>query len=611
MGVPWKGGSNCSRLIKGRLKGGSMSIQERRKRPRNETELDNAVFIEIRHTFGPVRKSVYKVLEFNEYGTSFLVPTSDGYLSTGAPLDYSIVRDDFDKMENYGVVKYYHPYNDYKGNAFYKIGVENNPLTTKQAGNLRIRPERLRVTELNSEHAIYFSVEDQEFQFPLVDISRYSAAFICSEEEALSFSISSALESVEITFGDRMLFEGTVIITRRDLDGEKYRIVIEPRNTVFNIDAIEEQENLTSVSRTVDSLISTSKKHTHIDAGFKAVVADLRAFLEGYRQILDMPTASKLSIEADQTVFLNELNKTFYPQVDRYWEKMEKVVTELDLSEKDHGLYKSYVQIHLHPLMMAAPFCHRIYFKPLGYPGDYEMMRMIKEEGFEGPTLFSKLINKHALQIPLAQANRNRVGYLASRIAAFVEERDQPIVRLLSIASGPALEIQQLIEEYPSLASRIHITLLDQESEALRYSQDAIYMKRIMNNCSIGVELVHQSVGSFLKQVARGQWSSNKFDMIYIFGLFDYFDDRTCAFCINKSATLLEENGRMCVSNYSLDTHHHRTYMDYAFEWYMVYRDDAQMNKLADMVTLPCVPRVDAEPLGIIKFLELQFGSSH
>jgi extracellular factor (EF) 3-hydroxypalmitic acid methyl ester biosynthesis protein len=248
-----------------------------------------------------------------------------------------------------------------------------------------------------------------------------------------------------------------------------------------------------------------------------------------------------------------------------------------------------------------------MYFKPLGYPGDYEMMRMLREDSFEGPNLFAKMVNKAFLETPLGRANRNRVEYLAERIGSFVEEKEREEVRVLSIASGPALEIQQLIERRPDVASRIHLTLLDQEAEALRYSQDAIYMKRILHGASIQVELIHQSIGSFLKQLARRCWHKLKFDLVYIFGLFDYFDDRTCSFCIKHSADLVDEGGTLLISNYSLDGHEHHTYLEYAFEWYMLYRNKEQMEKLGRSTGLPCELQVDQDPSGVIKFLELRF----
>ncbi len=587
-----------------------IGVHERRKRLRNQVEHTDPAVIEIRHTFGPVRKSVYKVLEYDEYGLSFLVPLVDGYFRPGVPLEYSLMKKEHPTIDSFGAVKYYHLHNDTSGNAYYKVGVENQPSKGIEPTNFRIRPERYNLTGLQNAQSIHFSTIENDHSLPLEDISRYSAAFYCSEDTALSLPVSSTLESVVITFAGRQVYEGTVIVTRRSLDGDRYRIVIEPRNATFNVDVIKEQETLTSVARSAESLVFEAAKQDTIASDFKAVVADMRTYLEGFRNILDMPMSRKLAKEEEnQHGFLTELDKVFYPQFDRYVSALDKVVGSLDLSEDENGLYKSYLQRHLHALLMEAPFCHRMYFKPLGYPGDFEMMRMIRDENYAGPTLYSKLVNKNVLQNPLALANRNRIAILAERLVAFVEQCKSPVVRLLSVASGPALEIQKLIEEHPAVADRIHLTLLDQEAEALRYSQDNIYLKRIMSSSSIQVDLVHESVGSFLRRAKRSKTSEPEYDMVYIFGLFDYFDDRTCSFCLNQCSKLIKEDGRLIISNYSLDGHHYRTCLEYAFEWYMVYRDKSQMEQLGQMVKRPCRTEVYEDPSRVIKFLDIFFGA--
>jgi extracellular factor (EF) 3-hydroxypalmitic acid methyl ester biosynthesis protein len=604
-----EGEDKDSRLyrFKASRKGGLMSVQERRRKPRESDGLGGSSFIEIRHTFGPVRKSVYKVVEFNENGTSFLMPASDGFFRSGHPLEYSLITPDLAKVEGFGVVRYYHPYNDHTGNSYFKVGLEaGRSGSERKSESLRIRPPRLHLSQFRNEHAIYFFAGDKEYELSLVDISRYSAAFLCDEEEAFNLGISNVLTSVEITFGPKMVFEGSVVVTKRMPDGDKYRIVVEPRSAVFNIDAIEEQERITSVAGAVNSLLHVSLKDRFISSAYKAQIADIRVFLEGYREILDTPTASRLALESDRIAFLEELNKTFYPKFDEYWAHLDNLVTDLNLSDADHGVYKSYCQRHLHPLVMKAPFCHRIFFKPLGYPGDFEMMRMLRDNKYEGPTPFSMLLNKYALKIPLAEAARNRNQILAERIAEFVRNHPSQIVRILSMASGPALEIQQLIETYPEEASRIHVTLLDQEVEALRYSQDCIYMKRIIHNSNIKVELVHQNIGAFIRQISRPDKGLASFHMIYIFGLFDYFDDKICAYFIKHAAELLAEKGKMLISNFSLDRHHHRVYMEYMFDWYIVFRSKEKLEELGNSTKIPCIVRVDEDPTSVIKFLDIQ-----
>jgi hypothetical protein len=569
---------------------------------------DDSAVVEIKHTFGPVKKSIHKVLEYDEKGMSFLVPASEGYFRPGAPLEYRFVLGDVTKIDSFGSVRYYHPYNDYNGESYYRIGVEHKHAKgDKFTKKYKIRPERYRLAGIKSPHLIHFSINGKELSLSIEDISRYSAAFYCEEVDALELNISSLLENVLISFNDRTVYHGTVTVTKKVLIGAQYRIVIEPRGAVFNIDVIEEQETLTSVTHSLGEIVSESQKFSTIDKQFRALVSDMRAFLEGTQKALEQPAAVKLANEADQKLLVNELYRVFAPRWDEYWKELDKLVARLNLSEQNQGLYRSYLQMNCHPLMMGSRFCHRIYFKPRGYPGDYEMMRMIRDKIDNSPTLFSKLVDKHALQCPLARAARNRNGLLARRIANFVSQHDSEKVRILSIAAGPSMEIEQLIEKHPEIASRIQLTLLDQDAEALGYAQNAIYKQRILNNSDIQVELVHQSVGEYLRQISRRDVGENRYDLIYAFGLFDYFDDKTCMACINGSSRLLNSNGTILISNYSLDNHYHRTFMEYAFEWYIIYRTTEQMKNLGKSIEKPCNVFVDQDPTGVIKFLELRF----
>ena len=75
-------------------------------------------------------------------------------------------------------------------------------------------------------------------------------------------------------------------------------------------------------------------------------------------------------------------------------------------------------------------------------------------------------------------------------------------VKILSVASGPALEIKKLIKMYPEISNRINLTLLDQEIKALEYSQDHIYENKIKYQSSLKVNFIHQYRRAFARLFA-------------------------------------------------------------------------------------------------------------
>src|SRR2546422_636133 len=111
---------------------------------------------------------------------------------------------------------------------------------------------------------------------------------------------------------------------------------------------------------------------------------------------------------------------------------------------------------------MSSPFMHRIYVKPLGYAGDYEMVNMILRDPCEGGSLFAKLLNVFILSQVPATAHRNRVTYLTQKL---VEEtlraaRSGKTARVLNLGCGPAKEVQDFLSQH-ELSEQAQFELID------------------------------------------------------------------------------------------------------------------------------------------------------
>lgn len=585
-----------------------MIVNEKRKTTRINPIESEPVFLQIKHTFGNFDKSVYKVGEFDEFGLSFFVPLKDGYFLPGTPLEYRLINGKGSGEESYGIVRYHYRQDNGAGESFYKIGMEidqsfGNTIRTRYS----IRPKRYSGKNKNIQPIIRFSFEQSEWEFTLIDISGYSAAFYCTPEQAISLRISNILSPVTIKSGYSEIYHGPVIITRSSREKDKYRVVIEPRNRIFDVDLIEGEETLEQVKQYSQHLIERHERYSRIDPKFKAIVADMHGFLTEYKNYLESPMVALLGRQRPWPEILENLKAGFCEKMDGYAEELEKIAQIPE--RKDDGLraYKLYFQSHLLPLLLSSPFWHRAYFKPLGYPGDYEMMRLIKENAYEGPTLFSQLLNKFALETVLSQANRSRIKFLSNRIAEIVEISGLPKVEILSIACGPALEIERLVQEHKDLSDRISLTLLDQDIEALRYAQENLYRNRILYDSKIELSFLYKSIGAFLREITKKKNEIGRYHLIYIFGLFDYFDDKTCKFCLKHTAKLLHKEGTMLLSNYSLDNNYYRTLVEFGADWYMIYRDKQEMFQISKGLRNVKNVLVKEDETGVINFLELEF----
>lgn len=93
----------------------------------------------------------------------------------------------------------------------------------------------------------------------------------------------------------------------------------------------------------------------------------------------------------------------------------------------------------------------RTNLKPRGYAGDYEMMKMIYENEIMGKSLFARLLHSYPLQIPAANAVRNRRRMIADQIREAVENHDNSDFRAMSVACGPADEIGEAFSDMVEL----------------------------------------------------------------------------------------------------------------------------------------------------------------
>ena len=205
----------------------------------------------------------------------------------------------------------------------------------------------------------------------------------------------------------------------------------------------------------------------------------------------------------------------------------------LDQLERELGYLRStpwraasqFFHDHIGSMIDLSPLAGRCYRKPLGYAGDFEMMNMLYRDESLGDTLFGRALSRIILDTDAAQAVRNRVHYLAAKIRATIArcEPGQP-TRLLSVASGPAMEIQYLLRTDPALltAGRAEITLLDQDASALRHAREQIEAFAAQAGVEIALRCINTSIRTVIAEGLTGFY-----DLIYSACLFDYLKDQT------------------------------------------------------------------------------------
>jgi extracellular factor (EF) 3-hydroxypalmitic acid methyl ester biosynthesis protein len=344
---------------------------------------------------------------------------------------------------------------------------------------------------------------------------------------------------------------------------------------------------------------------------FKEWVSDLRSYLERMRGFLDR---EELALQSEDRYTYGELCNQYLAEVGpRMVQRVHAASHSMagllgDLSEEEHIAHRSYAQLHLGSLFLTAPFIRRAQQKPLGYAGDYEMMNMLyRPSHMEGPSLFARVVNQCAATETAARANINRVDYLCAKLSALLVAAQQSgsreRVRVASIGSGPAREIESLLESAPQLGPFLEVMLVDQDPRAIAFCERRL--TPIAQRSGARLHFVRESVRRLLCGGMIAQTMGPR-QLIYSAGLFDYLSDRSFSALLGTLYEAIPRGGQLIVGNVDV-SNPTRYFMEYFAEWFLIHRSRAQLlDKARQLRPPPQAARVEAEPLGVNLFLVVE-----
>ncbi|MBM7062490.1 class I SAM-dependent methyltransferase [Pseudomonas sp. UL073] len=219
--------------------------------------------------------------------------------------------------------------------------------------------------------------------------------------------------------------------------------------------------------------------------------------------------------------------------------------------------------------------------KPHGYSGDFEIMERLYSRWLSPlPELQNWDLFTH--WHPATQAVRNRKDYFKQVMTALAADGQPRTV--LNVGSGPCRDIHEYLQEHPDTPLRFECVDLD--GQAIAYAQ------QLLNGAAV---LFHQANAFTFSTTQR-------YDLVWSAGLFDYLNDREFVFLLKALAKLLQPGGELVVGNFS-EANPSRAYMEFG-DWVLHHRTDAQLQALAAQAGLPeAGVRIEREPLGVNLFL--------
>jgi extracellular factor (EF) 3-hydroxypalmitic acid methyl ester biosynthesis protein len=489
---------------------------------------------------------------------------------------------------------------------FYPSGMSQ---TSNGSANHGSKSARLPAT-VKATHVTFRNAEGAEFRGSLVRVTRHAVFFELHNPPDVPM-LSAALEKFQIIFQDQVVYAGRAVV--RSLVNTGLVVTCEVTlneaewTDVNPIMALQQNGHLIKEFRT---FLNEWQNFYKLLPEYKIIIADMHTFLSDARLWLEQAEVGVRNLPASrqtdrQREIAGSLEPVMVTAIRTLFERFEDVSNRVDRDlVAPHNAFGKRLVL---PLLLASPFVHRTLTKPLGYAGDYEMVNMMFCDPFSGPSLFGKMVNLYALQLPPIVAHRNRIDYLqrtlqneALRVAAKSGE-----MKVFNMGCGPAQEVQRFIAS-SELANRAHFTLVDFNDETLAYTLRLLGDLKRRHARRTGIRTVKKAVHMLVKSVHRADdfMRPGQYDLIYCAGLFDYLNDLVCQQMMDIFYELLAPGGLLVATN--VDSHPARNQMECFLEWNLIYRDNRGLRAVAPQKATDPQMAIKRDPSGVNVFLEVR-----
>ena len=204
------------------------------------------------------------------------------------------------------------------------------------------------------------------------------------------------------------------ILSEPNIDGYTGRLIF--TNDIYDLESLMLNNKVVKLQNAFLNLpLILAHKH-EIRQSFKNYTANLTYDLNAYKNLFD-GLDSEYAGEPEhirnslQEAIINTEGRKFMSFLDDKLLELEEIVE--GFSKQEHERHGFYFRKQLWNIILSAPFMARTNLKPRGYAGDSEMMTMLYSNDYQGDSTFSKLMHKHPVEHPAAQAVRNRRHVIA------------------------------------------------------------------------------------------------------------------------------------------------------------------------------------------------------
>lgn len=408
----------------------------------------------------------------------------------------------------------------------------------------------------------------------LHDISLGGIAVVCSQTAE---DVPEVGEVVPLTIQQAgyPIFESNARVCRRE-------------NTVFGskvafsfINDFVEFEKL--LSRNVQAQIAhqsalfNGETDELVPKDYRVFCADVLKVLGSYRDLLDenMVLARQFERDFDLDGAYDACEARLLQHWRSLWRLGNDLVKDIVLDRDVLEATKAFTEVVVTPEMRLGAIWDRSCAKPLGYPGDYEVMNNVYDWERCGSTVYQMLM--HRIGLDVAECIKTRMEVVRGYIGKVVQEKGLArAARVMSLGSGPAREVELFLAGAVLKTRRVEFILIDQEQAALSYAVEKTYPHVLNTKGLARIQCLNVSFTDIL----RGGGTMAALppqDLIYSVGLLDYLADRRAMALVGRLYEMLAPGGLLIIGNMNETALSNLWPMEFIADWNLYYRSETTM----------------------------------
>lgn len=313
-----------------------------------------------------------------------------------------------------------------------------------------------------------------------------------------------------------------------------------------------------------------------VPAEYRAFCAEALAVLRSYKGILGEVAAA--ARDAGHAFDSNSCYEACETRLLQQWRSLWHTGNDLTrsvLSDPEAlQATKEFTELVLTPELLSGPIWDRAFNKPLGYPGDFEVMNYLYSGQRTGSDTYAQLM--HRLGLECAQCVVTRMEVVREKIAETVRASRSRPARILSLGCGPAREVELYLAANATLPGRVEFTLVDQEEMALLQASSRTRPHLMRLNGRAQLNCFNMS----FTEILRAGSDLDKVppqDLIYSVGLLDYLKNSRAMSLTRRLYNSLAPGGVLVIGNMNEAPMSTIWPMEMVTDWNLHYRDEAQM----------------------------------